>query len=547
MGLSYRQSPVARLLLGVPAASLFVVAAWPSARALGATSVVYWGTGDNNGLLLPPPNLPELLSVSLGSNHAAAITASGEVICWGSNSAGQCNAYGGPTMPKKVVCAPLATLVLRGDGVVAAWGANTSAARPPSNLGLCVDIDAKNNYGAAVRATGEIWTWQQSPTTNGFGTGMRKVAAGGDFVLGIRHDGVVLGWGPGAAAHTIPAGLGNAAEIDAGQGHALARRVDGAVFCWSDGPCAVPAEATIGVAIAAGDGNCLVLRADGRVVSWGNTLAGSPMPPAPATVATVSAMASNDVGCLVVVDPMTAPMRWETSAGGNGHYYDVVVEAGLTWAAAKARAEALGGHLVSITSAAENEFVGRLYARQPGSQYSIAWPFGPFIGASQAAGASEPDGGWGWVTGEPWGFTSWAPSEPSNSMCVPSGPNVTESVAQFVGNGAVWNDVNPTPDSCFGWICTGFIVEWESDCNGDGAVDIGQILAGTLYDQNHNFIPDVCECPGDRNADRRVDGVDLAIILTNWGTSNPLADVDRDGVVTGSDLAVVLGGWGVCP
>ncbi len=57
-------------------------------------------------------------------------------------------------------------------------------------------------------------------------------------------------------------------------------------------------------------------------------------------------------------------------------------------------------------------------------------------------------------------------------------------------------------------------------------------------------------CDGDIEEDGSVDGIDLAIILSRWGTNPkdyPRADTNGDGVVNGADLAVVLGGWGVCP
>ena len=100
------------------------------------------------------------------------------------------------------------------------------------------------------------------------------------------------------------------------------------------------------------------------------------------------------------------------------------------------------------------------------------------------------------------------------------------------------------------------IVEWSADCNADGVVDFGQILAGELADLNHNNTPDCCEsslpcdCPGDTNNDGAVNGIDLATILTRWAqpaAKFPSADCNRDGVIDGSDLAIVLGSWGVCP
>jgi choice-of-anchor B domain-containing protein len=49
---------------------------------------------------------------------------------------------------------------------------------------------------------------------------------------------------------------------------------------------------------------------------------------------------------------------------------------------------------------------------------------------------------------------------------------------------------------------------------------------------------------GDLNGDGLVNGADLAIMLSAWGTSNPTADLNNDGVVGGADLASLLGAWG---
>ena len=57
-------------------------------------------------------------------------------------------------------------------------------------------------------------------------------------------------------------------------------------------------------------------------------------------------------------------------------------------------------------------------------------------------------------------------------------------------------------------------------------------------------------CPADIDENGLVDGVDLAIVLSRWGTlptDYPRADTNGDGTVDGSDLAVLLSGWGACP
>ena len=101
-----------------------------------------------------------------------------------------------------------------------------------------------------------------------------------------------------------------------------------------------------------------------------------------------------------------------------------------------------------------------------------------------------------------------------------------------------------------------YIIEWSADCNSDGVVDYGQILAGELEDTNANNIPDCCEagttcgCAADISGNGTVDAVDLAAVLSSWGnapTGKANADVNRDGIVDAIDLAEVLGAWGACP
>jgi len=106
------------------------------------------------------------------------------------------------------------------------------------------------------------------------------------------------------------------------------------------------------------------------------------------------------------------------------------------------------------------------------------------------------------------------------------------------------------------------IIEWSADCNSDGIVDYGQILAGQFADANTNGIPDICECTthpelgacrcaGDIVADGTVNGADLGTLLAYWGprTSGSFSiasDINGDARVDGSDLGVLLANWGTC-
>lgn len=107
-----------------------------------------------------------------------------------------------------------------------------------------------------------------------------------------------------------------------------------------------------------------------------------------------------------------APVQWTTGAGGNGHWYDVVIS-NLSWTDAKAAAESAGGYsyLATITSAQEQAFIESL-ANPFFSTIGVA---GLKLGGYQPAGSPETAGGWRWVTSENWSYANWAGGEPNNS------------------------------------------------------------------------------------------------------------------------------------
>lgn len=159
--------------------------------------------------------------------------------------------------------------------------------------------------------------------------------------------------------------------------------------------------------------------------------------------------------CLVAgrrVTAQTSPALWAASSGGNGNSY-VYVATPMTWDQAKASAAQAGGHLVTITSAAENAFVAALV---PAS--SNAW-----IGGSQPAGPSrvEPAGGWVWVTPEPFSYANW-----TNISCCRE-PNNAGSGIDILGH----EDhlaMSTVPDRAGSWFDIsggarfGFVVEYEA-------------------------------------------------------------------------------------
>jgi hypothetical protein len=78
--------------------------------------------------------------------------------------------------------------------------------------------------------------------------------------------------------------------------------------------------------------------------------------------------------------------------------------------------------------------------------------------------------------------------------------------------------------------------------NGIKVVTRNALIQGTVDDlANICVVPDVPD--PDVNGDGSVNGIDLAFVLTYWGTTAPIADLDDDGIVGGADMAIVLNGW----
>ena len=147
----------------------------------------------------------------------------------------------------------------------------------------------------------------------------------------------------------------------------------------------------------------------------------------------------------------------------NGHQYKGVCKKNATWPQAVAGARRAGGHLVTLSSAAENRFV---FAHinfaaiwRPNGQGVSA---GPWIGLIQKAGSAEPSGGFGWITGEPLTYTDWSPGEPNNSSTTFNNKTYTDDAGVYWDNGsghsARWDDVPHQPGA---GLTNGYVIEWD--------------------------------------------------------------------------------------
>ena len=104
--------------------------------------------------------------------------------------------------------------------------------------------------------------------------------------------------------------------------------------------------------------------------------------------------------------PFEGAIQWEVNDGGNGHWY-YLMELNPPQSAEQhfAIAESMGGHTVTFSSLAENEFCFNLT-----NNCTAPWS-GPIIGVRKEEGNNQG----AWITGEPWNFTNWHTGEGSNS------------------------------------------------------------------------------------------------------------------------------------
>lgn len=134
----------------------------------------------------------------------------------------------------------------------------------------------------------------------------------------------------------------------------------------------------------------------------------------------------------------------------GGHAYKAFTES-ITWEEAELACEALGGHLVTITSSGEQQFVNGLAE----DRCNLFW-----IGLRRSAGDPE---GWTWVTNEPLFYTNWGYGEPNEAF------DGTEFYAQMYGrpNGMCvtghWNDSKNTSGTVAFYMLknVGYICEWD--------------------------------------------------------------------------------------
>jgi len=141
---------------------------------------------------------------------------------------------------------------------------------------------------------------------------------------------------------------------------------------------------------------------------------------------------------LVVLSLATVPGAQAAVLAGpitnaaNAHTYYLL--SSNTWTVSEAEAVGLGGHLVTINDAAENQWVLNTFFPLTGVPYASLW-----IGLNDAAN----EGQFVWASGEPVTFTYWYPGEPNNLGGADYASIRHPSEAPPTGS---WNDLTDIPN-----------------------------------------------------------------------------------------------------
>lgn len=111
---------------------------------------------------------------------------------------------------------------------------------------------------------------------------------------------------------------------------------------------------------------------------------------------------------------------WQEKVYGSfeGHMYVVIHAQWTTWNSADMAAKRCGGHLATISSKEENDFVVSLFSKDERFFFSnfndgYSHKHGPWLGLIQDKNGPEPKAGWRWITGDRLSFTKWEEFTPN--------------------------------------------------------------------------------------------------------------------------------------
>jgi alpha-tubulin suppressor-like RCC1 family protein len=257
-----------------------------------------------NDIPWPTSGIDFAASVAGGERHHVVLTPSGQVICWGSNSEGQCNVPAGLTNVSRVFASGNLSAAIRTDSTVVFWPPLSSWTYngPVADLALGPSHPSETNQGMyrlALKPDGSLYSDNSVYPVPAL-TGVTKIAAGNYHAIVRKADGTAVAWGFNLYGQgSVPAGLGPVLAVGAGSMFSAAVRADGTVTAWGEafyGAPVVPPNIGNAVDLRCGNRHTLVLRADGTVTAFGQLSAALNVPRAIGPVSRSVANSSTNMG-----------------------------------------------------------------------------------------------------------------------------------------------------------------------------------------------------------------------------------------------------------
>lgn len=218
--------------------------------------------------------------ISSGSWHNCAVTTTQEVRCWGDYRVKQTSVPAGLGKVTQVVSGGGRSCAVRLDGKVMCWGengANQNSGVPASG----VDVAAGDNGTCVLTTLGSISCTRNVallaiPTPNNFVKAKELYAGGSDSFCSKLDSGSLTCWGNNFGAQSeVPADLGSVSDVSIGQSSTCAITVQKQLRCWGEGMGA-PTNLVNVTQIAIGVTVHCAVHNSGLVNCWGSTKATTP-------------------------------------------------------------------------------------------------------------------------------------------------------------------------------------------------------------------------------------------------------------------------------
>jgi hypothetical protein len=236
-----------------------------------------WGS-DSNGQVSGVPSASSI-AVSAGGTHTCAISPEKEINCWGSDLFGQ------------VTEAPSGTFValaagrdhhcaLSTEGTIDCWGENDVGQVSATPPGAWAAISAGADHSCALSASGSIACWGGGSAASDAPSESNYVDIGGGewFGCALTTEGSIDCWGGGAAGAAPTTESFTALAYGGGSesGHGCAITSSENVECWGDDSSGQVSDAPIGsyTAVSAGQAHTCALSTAGTIVCWGSDAQG---------------------------------------------------------------------------------------------------------------------------------------------------------------------------------------------------------------------------------------------------------------------------------